>query len=364
MAMFHVSVDRIVKGQSDGGATGFAHYIARQQMDHATQHARYLTRASHPERHDLVAAGHAHLPAWAHEDPAHFFTMADRYERQGGIVGRTWEMALPRELTPVQRQELADDIRATFFHRHPHAWALHNPVARDGGEQPHLHVLVNERVMDGIDRSAQRFFRRAATQGRDPADGGARKDLSWNWGTRVMELRAGCATLTNAALERHGHAVSVSHETLRARGHDRAPEVDQGGKARYLHARRGIETRGWQETLAQRAVLHRDYLPFENELNRDAWRTQQQREHLHDLSREAVIDHVRARFWAHDHSLERRREREQALMRALDREYARGQERQHTRHHERGQTHGLSLDDIPAGGLHVHIHAHDLEMAR
>jgi len=353
--MFHVSVNRIVKGRSTGGATGFAHYIAREQMDKATQHARYLTRESHPARDDLIAAGHAHLPSWA-KDVAHFFAMADRYERRGGIVARTYEIALPRELTPPQRQELADDICATFFTRHPHAWALHNPVARDGQEQPHVHMMVSERRLDGIARSPQRFFRRAALQGQDPAAGGARKERSWNHAERIPALRAGIATLTNAALERAGQAVAVSHETLRARGHDRAAEVDQGRTARYLHARYGRETRGWQETLAQRAVLHRDYHPWENELNRAAWHTQKQREHLHDLSREAVMDHVRERFWAHDRSPARQQEREAALVRALERAYTQEppeQTRARTRGRSRAMGWARSLDDTPHGGLHI-----------
>src|ERR1700704_481350 len=124
MAVFHVSVDRILKGQNAGGAAGFATYIAREQQDHAAQHARYLSRDGHPEKDDLVAAGHANLPVWAQGDATHFFAMADRYEGHGRIVARTYEIALPRELSPSGRQDLVDDIRATFFNQHPHAWAI------------------------------------------------------------------------------------------------------------------------------------------------------------------------------------------------------------------------------------------------
>lgn len=313
MAMFHIAVDRIVKGKTAGGATGFARYIAREAPDRATQHARYLTRESHPDTHDLVAAGAAQLPSWA-QDATHFFTLADRYERQGGIVARTYEIALPRELTPGHRQELADDIRAAFFAQHPHAWAIHNPVARDGGEQPHVHLMVSERLVDGVARAPQQFFRRAAPQGTDPATGGARKELHWNTPTVLVKLRLEIATLTNAALERAGHAVAVSAETLHARGFARAPEQDQGSKARYLHAKHGIETPGWQATLARRETLHREYHPWENETNRAAWYAQKQREGLRDISREAMVEHVRARFWAHDRSPIREQQRTNAFL--------------------------------------------------
>lgn len=318
MAMFHVSVSRIVKGTTAGGATGFAQYIARDQADRATQHTRYLTRESYPAKDDLVAAGHAQLPAWA-QDATHFFTMADRYERQGGIVARTYEIALPRELTPAERQELAEDIRATFFAQHPHAWALHNPVARDGGEQPHVHLMVSERVMDHVERAPQHFFRRAVPAGQDPALGGARKDPHWKQRETLSALRAGIATLTNAALERAGHPVAVSPTTLTARGFARAPEQDHGRTARYLHAQHGIDTTGWQATLTRREVLHRDYHPWEHETNRTAWYQQKQREGIVDVSRDAIVDHVRVGFWAYDHSPARVQERTDAFLNQVGR---------------------------------------------
>ena len=129
MALYHVHAEVISKGQTKGGATGFAQYIAREQTDKATQYARYIGR-DEEEPDDLVATGAGGLPTWA-KDATHFFLMADRYERSGtkrpGTVARTYEIALPRELSPEQRLELAADIRETFFAQYPHAWAIHNP---------------------------------------------------------------------------------------------------------------------------------------------------------------------------------------------------------------------------------------------
>ena len=53
---------------------------------------------------------------------------------------------------------------------------------------------------------------------------------------------------------------------------------------------------------AQREVLHRDIHPQENAANLKAWQAQKPRESLTDLSREAIIDHVRDRFWLRDQS--------------------------------------------------------------
>lgn len=316
MAIQHVKVQKILKGDGQS-ASAHAHYIAREVPDHASQQALYLERK---DRDDLVAAGHANLPGWAEENPARFFAAADRHERKGGIVARTWEMALPRELSPTQRLELAEDIRAVLFQVYPHAWAVHNKLARDGGEQPHLHVMVHERKPDGIDREPEQFFKRVAVAGKDPASGGARKDLSWNPDRRVMEVREVVATLTNAALERAGHDVAVDAHSLKDRGMVRTPERELMQEERWAVAQ-GKEVPHWNEVLAGRETLHRDYHPFENELNRAAWEQQKQREHI-DIDRQAVLRHVRDRFWLHDRSPAREQERAESVEQFIAREYA------------------------------------------
>ncbi len=85
------------------------------------------------------------------------------------------EIALPRELKPSQR---ADLVRA-FVHQeigelHAYQWAIHTPLAADGGEQPHVHLMFSERQMDGIDRDPGEFKRYNA---KSPEKGGARKAM-------------------------------------------------------------------------------------------------------------------------------------------------------------------------------------------
>lgn len=360
MAVFHVSVDRIVKGTHAGGAAGFAIYIAREQQEHAAQHARYLAREGQTEKDDLIAAGHANLPTWA-QDATDFFAMADRYEDTGRILARTYEIALPRELSPAGRVALVEDIRATFFTRHPHAWALHNPVARDGEEQPHVHLMVNERLLDDVPREPERFFRRAAVTGRDPASGGARKELYWNTKVSLVERRAGIAVLINAALEREGQAVAVSPQTLRAQGHTRSPERELAQKERWkLH--HGREVAGWDETLARREVLHRDYYPWENDLNRAAWHQLKERYNIRDIGRETIVDQVRDRFWGHDHSPARMREREESFLRDLDRAYARP--RQSVARGLEGLEHLLHEEETLQRGVEFRAREHDDDAER
>jgi hypothetical protein len=307
MTLYHVHASVISKGQSPGGATGFAQYITREGQEKSTQMARYITREG-CIKDDLVAKGAGALPSWAN-DSTHFFLMADRYERQNGTVARCYEMALPRELSPDQRLELAADIRTTFFAPSPHAWAIHNPIDADGGEHPHMHLMFSERgPHDGVARSPHQFFRQAARAGQDPAMGGQRKDRSWQGPARLREVRQGIAVLTNAALERAGVAAAVSHTSLRTRG--MAREVPMYRRATDQPA-----------VDAQRAVLHRDIHPQENAANLAAWQAQKARETLSDLSREAMIDHVRDTFWLIDQSPAREQERRESIARRIAREH-------------------------------------------
>ena len=83
-----------------------------------------------------------------------------------------------------------------------------------------------------------------------------------------------------------------------------------------------------QATVGNREIVSRDYRGWENDMHVLTWHDQKEREGLRDLSREAVVDHVRDRFWAHDHSAVREAERATSMSRTIERAYARtGRER-------------------------------------
>jgi len=348
MAIFHVATAYISKGSAGGGAVGFARYLERTDQAYATQHRRYLERDGHDGARDLVASGSEHLPAWA-KDAEHFWMAADRYELKRGVIARTYEFALPRELSPEGRLELAHDIRATFFAQYPHTWAVHCPevhtVKGEGKEQPHMHVMFSTRREDGpSERTPAQWFRLAAPAHKDPLTGGVKKDAVWDQKKTLQGLRHETAILINAALEREGHPVAVSAASLRTQGHDRSPErplskadavllkkygweipahlpQPQQDQLRAMHAR-------VQATVGTREIVNRDYRGWETDMNVIAWHTQKEREGLRDLSRTAVVDHVRDRFWAQDHSAVREEERATSLSRTIERAYARtGRER-------------------------------------
>ena len=117
-----------------------------------------------------------------------FWQAAAQYERANGRVYTELLASLPRELTRDQRLALVRDVvHQQLGARHPYAFAIHNPLALDGGEQPHAHIMFSERTLDGRARSPQQFFARAHPDA--PAEGGAAKERDWNRRAKVMEVR-------------------------------------------------------------------------------------------------------------------------------------------------------------------------------
>lgn len=218
MASYHFSVKVGAKGK----ALAHAEYIARE--------GEYAVK--YQER--LEAVGHGNMPQWAKAQPNLFWQCADEFERKNGSSYREFEIALPRELNPQQRQELvASFVEQELGEKHAYTWAIHTPKASlEGGEQPHAHIMFSERIQDGIERGADQFFKRY--NAKQPERGGCQKsNIAKSAEQRKLELvalRERFADLQNAYLEAYGHSARVDHRSLLDQGLDRAPEKHLGWK--------------------------------------------------------------------------------------------------------------------------------------
>ena len=100
--------------------------------------------------------------------------------------------------------------RLTEGERLPYTLAIH----RGDGEKPHAHLMFSERANDGIERSAEQWFRR--TKRSEPEKGGARKSrvaVPQTWLEQTREARAREA---NEALQRAGYGERIDHRSLAA----------------------------------------------------------------------------------------------------------------------------------------------------
>ena len=160
------------------------------------------------------------MPGWAEEDPHAYWEAADAHERANGRLFREVEFALPTELDEGERRELALEFAQflTGRDRLPYTLAIH----RGDGENPHCHLVISERSNDGLERTAETWFKRY--NGKAPEQGGARKvsTSSKEW---LQNTREAWADRANRALARAGSRERIDHRSLS----DRAEEAREAG---------------------------------------------------------------------------------------------------------------------------------------
>src|SRR5262245_22246487 len=235
MAILHVA--RTVHTSSSrkaGNAQARIVYITRQDertYDPSTRQLRYIAG----DREDLVYTNQRNFPQWAKDNPHVYFSAAETYE--GGkqathkngkrIMWEEWKVTLPRELTHGENMKLTRDIIDAMCGKNiPVVYALHDPLASDQGQQPHLHIMLSTRKTDGINRLPSQHFKRWNAS--DPRRGGAQKSELYAHKGMVKAWRVMLSDITNLHLEATGKKERVFPETLQSQGIKRAPEPKIG----------------------------------------------------------------------------------------------------------------------------------------
>jgi hypothetical protein len=194
-------------------------------------HSDYIARnGRHRVREDLVEQGSGNMPPFV-EMARDLWALADKFERSNGAVYREYVIPLPSELTSPQQHELVMALIGEFAGNRPYQYAMHAPVSSLAGElNPHLHLMVTDRVPDGIKREPEQVFTRY--NAKQPGVGGWKKESG---GRTRLELRNDmimkrkkCADLQNEILAKYGHATRVDHRKLSERGIQRLPEKHLG----------------------------------------------------------------------------------------------------------------------------------------
>ncbi|GGM30851.1 hypothetical protein GCM10009425_46860 [Pseudomonas asuensis] len=248
-----------MKVGKSGKAGPHAAYIARE--------GKYQGRLERGEK--LEAKEHGNMPAWAQLNPQEFWSAADQFERVNGTTYREMEIALPRELTYEQRADLVRQfVQQEIGNRHAYQWAIHTPLASDGEEQPHVHLMFSERQVDGIDRDPAIYFKRYNSK--SPERGGARKGYGPSAGqtltkteraAELKELRRRWEAMCNAHLDRAGAWQRIDMRSHAERDTGLEPERKQLPSQWRNSEHRGkvIEFRKARTELSQsREVINRE----------------------------------------------------------------------------------------------------------
>lgn len=197
----------------------------------ATEHSSYITRdGRYRTREDLVEQGYGNMPSWA-DTARKLWLMADKFERSNGSAYREYVIPLPSELSSTQQHELVVALIGEFARNKPYQYAVHAPISSLAGElNPHLHLMITDRVPDGIERDPEKVFVRH--NAKQPEKGGWKKESGGRsrlaLRDELIEKRKRCAELQNTVLAKYGHTARVDHRKLSEQGIQRQPEKHLG----------------------------------------------------------------------------------------------------------------------------------------
>ena len=171
----------IVHAEHGSSVVGLAAYIARaRRSDDSGSVYNFAHRGAELLGHGLILPEGA--PDWAH-DPAALWRAAERAEqtidrqsgeprwKKGGQIARHMTIALPREVTPEQREAMLLAFIATELQPERHGVAIEWAIHADD-HNPHAHLLISTRALGaagfgkkGVRHRTGRIARFAARSG-------------------------------------------------------------------------------------------------------------------------------------------------------------------------------------------------------
>ncbi len=231
MALFSWSM-QIIKRSAGHSAVAAAAYRAGERL-HDDRRGRthdYRNRTGVEHKEILIPAD---APAWCQGiDRETLWNKVEAGEkRKDAQTARELRIMIPRELDPAERIRVVRDyLNRSFVAKGMVAdvcW--HNKTASDGREQPHAHVLLTMRPLegDGFGAKARHDWVPDPT-GRTHTDGRpvmvvSDKD-SWNCPAYFDRCREDWENIANQALERAGSAERIDRRSLLAQGLSRLPQ--------------------------------------------------------------------------------------------------------------------------------------------
>lgn len=257
MAIYHLSCS--IKTGPTQSAVAASSYISgetiRRDLDGTTK------KYGRTER--IIDSGGIMTPEHVPDgitDRASLWNAVEAIDGRRGQICRSWNIALPHELSFDQQRELAQEfIRREFVGRGMIAdWAIHNSTE---GENVHLHVLTTMRpIVQGQD-GCWKFGAKARSVTERDASGRAicigrdktghkrykkRKVLTTDWNEKgtLSAIRAGWAAVANECLARTGASERIDHRSYADQGVEQLPTVHVGYAATAMEKRGQRSERG------------------------------------------------------------------------------------------------------------------------
>ena len=287
MAIFHMRAQVISRSAGRSAIAAAAYRAGERLRDDRTGQLHDYSRKAYVEHREIMAPDNA--PAWMQGRATLWSGVEAAEKRKDAQLAREVHFSLPRELDKGQRIELIREFcQREFVARGMIAdIAIHNPSGRDGGEQPHAHVMLTTRVLTG--------------------ESFGPKERGWNDKALYEAWRERWADHANRSLERVGSGERIDHRSFTERGIDREPEPKLGPKAARL------------ERAEQRAAANENRPAIAVSERGQEWRAVQERNRRRDELRVRLEVVARGLQQVAERALAEARVRLEAVLQRFDR---------------------------------------------
>ena len=227
MAIYHLSVKTVSRSNGRSATAAAAYRAGVEITDERTGEIHDYRRKGGVESAAVILP--SNVPEWA-ADRAALWNAAEQAEtRKNSTVAREFEVALPDELSPAERERLAHDFARELVERHGCAVdvAIHAPGKGGDNRNHHAHILLTTR------RLGPEGFTEKTRELDDKKTG---PQIVTQWRERF-------ASLQNERLREAGIEARVDHRTLEAQGIDREPTRHLGPAATGYERRKGEPSR-------------------------------------------------------------------------------------------------------------------------
>lgn len=254
-SVFHLAHRHFEEGKTLGGS-GYAMYLLREGK-----------KWEHKRDHLVVSEGS--YPSWANGDAGKFWRAVDKFDN-----GRRWEefnFSVDHALSVEDRMLVLREWREKIIPEGcPYTLAIHSK-GDSGYENWHCHIQYYTAKDDGLERTPEQWFKRAAAPYRhrvtkemvypQPEDGGARK-LKEYFGARgfISTARESWAKHASKYMQERGYGIFIDHRSYKERGIDMQPKKHLGKVATQAR-REGVDT---QNELAGYLLSENKRITYDN----------------------------------------------------------------------------------------------------
>lgn len=225
MAIYHLSVKTISRSAGRSATAAAAYRSGVEIADQRTGEVHDYTRKRGIVHTELVLPDGA--PEWAVDRAASWNAAEQAETRKNSTVAREFEIALPAELSPAERQRVAVDFAREIVTRHGCIAdvSIHEPGREGDNRNHHAHILCSTRRLtpEGFGEKTRELDDRKTGE--------------------VNRWRERFATIQNERLQVAGIEARVDHRSLDDQGIDRAPTQHLGPTALAIERRTGQSSR-------------------------------------------------------------------------------------------------------------------------